>query len=360
MSDAEMYVMLEKARKDGKPAPLVDQRGLLDLRLARLQRLVEAADLPTTPDISARLSLRLPQLVLAGLAAEFDATPSTAPRTVERLAQATRNLLARPDLQSAADLPDLGNLSRLIQQLDAKLSPDQKAKLQRIQNRIQPAQLALPNNFTRDAELEAKLAEQVKRLPSVRVLPEPFAAEYLRADIEQAIQNPAQQPRDPAERVGSAQVAVEVLRRMAVGELPGYDIRPAESELRAALRDDGTADPAIDAVVRLATQAAQEDLLALALSATRPLPLRTKAADSAIRHIQSFGKLASEAVGRQAGALSAKEADLTLRGKLGVLAQLLTGKPGDYGDVLRSFPIRLSFPNAVPPPMPMPKNQPEK
>jgi len=357
-SDAEMYAMNEKSRQTGKPAPRIDQRGLLSLRLARLQRLVESADLPTTADITARLNLRLPQLILAGLVAEFDATPSTAPRTVERLEAATRNLFARPDLQSAADLSDLGNLTRLIQEIDTQLSPDQKAKLRRIQNRIQPGQLALPSNSTRDAALEAKLAAQVKRLPSVHVLPEPFAAEYLRSDIEQAIQNPAQQPRDPAERLGSAQVAVKVLRRMAVGELPGYKVGPAEKELRAALKNDALADPAIDAVARLASQAAQEDLLAVALAAPRPPPLRLKAADGAIRHIQSFGKLAGEALGRQAGALSATEADLTLRGKLGVLAQLLTGKPGDYGDVLRSFPIRLSFPNAAPPPMP--KNPPEQ
>ena len=358
ISDAEMLAMSRKARENGKSAPLVDQRGLLDLRLARLERLVEAADLPINPDLASRLKLRLPQLVLAGMVAEFEATPATAPRTVERLARATRDLLTRPDLQAAAEVPDLNNLPRLLEQLDSKLTPDQKARLRLIQNRVQPGQLALPSNSTRDLALEATLAAQVKRLPSVRVLPEPFAAEYLKADIEQAIQNPAQQPRDPAERAESAVVAAQVLRRMAVGELPGYEVGPAEKELRAALRNDPTAAPAIDAVTRLPSKEAQEDLLAVALTADREPPLRLKAADGAIRHIQAFGKLAGEALGRQAGALAATEADLTLRGKLGVLAQLLTGKPGDYGDVLRSFPIRLSFPNAAQPPMP--KNPPVK
>ncbi len=341
-----------ESMKAGFPQP--PSNSLFNLRLARLKRLVEAADLPTNPDLADRLALRLPQLVLAGLAAEFEATPDTAPRTLERVEQATRNLLARRELApAAADIPDLGNLLRLLEQLDAKLSVDQKEKLRRIQDRVVPSRLALPLDYNRDADVEGKLAAQVKRLKSVRVLPEPFAPEYLKADIEQAIQNPAQKPRDPAERLDSAKVAADLLRRMALGELPGYDIRPAEAELRAALRNDATADPAIDAVARIGTKASQEDLVTLALSAARPLSLRAKSADAAIRHVQAFGKLAEGALAGQLALMAPTEPDLSLRGKLGVLAQLLTGKAGDFGGVLQKFPVRLAFPQT---PAPLPKD----
>jgi CheY-like chemotaxis protein len=356
-SDAGRAAAMEQAARDGTPPPPPDQ-SLFTLRLDRLKRLVQAADLPTSGDLATRLSFRLPQLVMAGMASEFGATPETAPRTVERLEQATRNLLARRELAaSARDIPDLGNLVRLLEQLDAKMSVDQKERFRRIQGGVRRAQLALPTDYFRDTELEETLADQVKRLPSVHILSDPFAAEYLKADIEDAIQNPAQQPRDPAERVESAKVAAELLRRMAVGELEGYHIHPAESELRKALRNDATAELVIDAVARLRSRAAQEDLVTLALTASRPLPLRVKSADAAIRHVQTFGKLAAGALAEQLAVSAPAEADLALRGKLGVLANLLTGQAGDFGGVLQRFPVRLAFPQPSAP-VPPPKNPP--
>lgn len=345
-----------ESMKSGQPQPPANS--LFNLRLGRLKRLVEAADLPIGTDLNDRLNLRLPQLVLAGLVADFEATPETAPRTVDRLEQATRNLLARRELApAAADIPDLGNLLRLLEQLESKLTPDQRARLRRIQDRTSPARLGLPTDYNRDTDLEAKVAAQVKRMKSVRVLPEPFAPEYLRSDIETAIQNPADKPRDPAERLDSAKVAAEMLRRMAVGELPGYDIRPAEAELRAALKNDATAESALEAVAKLGTEASQSKLLELAL-AKRPLPIRLKAADAAIRHVQAFGRMTEGAIPTQLAQAATVEPDLALRGKLGVLTQLLSGKAGDYGGALQKFPIRLSFPQApgtIPPKEPMEK-----
>ena len=146
--------------------------------------------------------------------------------------------------------------------------------------------------------------------------------------------------------------AVELLRRMAVGELPGYDIRPVEAELRAALKNDALAEVAIEAVARLGSKAAQEELVAVAVAAARPLPLRTKAADGAIRNVQAFGKLTEGALAEQLARLAPVEADLALRAKLGVLTQLLSGKAGDFGGVLQKFPVRLPSPPTPPAPMP--------
>jgi len=65
--------------------------------------------------------------------------------------------------------------------------------------------------------------------------------------------------------------------------------------------------------------------------------------------------VAEGALAEQLAQIAPTEPDLALRGKLGVLAQLLTGKAGDFGGVLQKFPVRLAFPQ-TPAPVPLPKD----
>src|SRR5207247_1383610 len=115
----------------------------------------------------------------------------------------------------------------------------------------------------------------------------------LATDIEAARVQPGQTPRDTAAKKADQKHAVEWLRKMATGELKGYEVKSAEPELRAALRVDALAADAIDAVAAFSSAEAQQALVSLAVSAApadRPLPIRTKAADAAIQHIQAHGK----------------------------------------------------------------------
>jgi hypothetical protein len=58
----------------------------------------------------------------------------------------------------------------------------------------------------------------------VRVIPEMFARATLAAELEAAQAKPGQAPRDPAAKKADQRLAVELLSRMATGEIPGYEV----------------------------------------------------------------------------------------------------------------------------------------
>ena len=150
--------------------------------------------------------------------------------------------------------------------------------------------------------------------------------------------------------------AVDWLRKMAIGDITGYEIASAEKELRAALRVDDLADSAIDAVARFSSAGAQEDLLVYVLNGTHPVPLRTKAADAVIRHIQTNGnsipKTLLPALIEQSGTVP----DLALRGKLLTLKGMLAFQAGDFVYQLKNY----NPPLVPPPPAKTPEKEPEK
>jgi hypothetical protein len=202
----------------------------------------------------------------------------------------------------------------------------------------------------RDPVIEARVARLMRGFPGVRVIPEPYSRAWFEADVNAAFADPADRPRDPAEKAAGAKLAVGWLAKMATGEVPGFDAKPAAPELIAALRVDDRADPAIDAVSRFPTAAAQQGLVSLALTTGRPLPFRTRAADAAIRHVQLNGKLTPTTLTGPVATLSATEPDATLRAKFLVLNGLLSPNPKDYVTDLKTY-----SPPLVPPPPPMPK-----
>ena len=150
-------------------------------------------------------------------------------------------------------------------------------------------ELGLPTQTFRDPVLEDRLRRILREYPAVRVIPEPYGRAALAADIEVAQAQPGQAPRDAAAKKADQKLAVEWLRKMATGELTGYEVKSAEPELRAALRSDDLADAAIDAVARFGSADAQLALVRVAtfqVPQPRPQQIRAKAADAAIQHIQ--------------------------------------------------------------------------
>jgi hypothetical protein len=142
---------------------------------------------------------------------------------------------------------------------------------------------------------------------------------------------------------------------MAVGEIPGYDVRPAGPALRRALRDDALAEDAIDAVGRLPTAEAQQDLLFLALSTSKPMPLRQRAADQTILHIQSFGKLTPVNQLDSLAKAANTETDNSMKARLQTILQLLVGKPEDFGRLMAQHTLPVPRPPAPKEPAPMPQ-----
>ena len=327
---------------------------LYDLHLPRLVRLVEAANIPQSRDLQSRLELRLPQFTYAALAAEFPVTAQSAPEVFKRFA--TQNALVRnqPQLATPVEVTTEG-LGRIIEQLEVALDPARREQYEQLLARIDRQSLMLPPDTSRDLEAERQLERLLWAYPRVKITPEPYGPTGLAEDIRAAAADVSLLPQDPATRRRDAELAIEWLRRLAVGEIPGYDVRPAEATLRRALRDDALAEDAIDAVSRIPSAEVQQDLLFLALSAGKPMPLRVKAGDRTILHIQSFGKLTPANQMAALDKAADAEADNTLKARLRTIYQLLVGKPDDFGNLMARYPIPVPQPPAPKEPAPAPK-----
>src|SRR5206468_10518775 len=95
-------------------------------------------------------------------------------------------------------------------------------------------------------------------------------------------------PLSPTERKAQSILAMEWLMRLAIGYVPGYDVRPAERTIRQAINVPELAKQAIEATSRLPGRDAQSDLANVVLDGQRPADLRILAAENLVRHVQRF------------------------------------------------------------------------
>jgi len=322
-------------------------------RVERMQRRLIAASLDSTKEIDARVKLRVPQFTYAALAAEIPITDDSAPLMYKQFVAQNTVVLAQPDMtRSTVDTPTT-NLSRILEQLDAAVPGDRRAVLDQIRRSLDPTTLGVPPDTARDQAAEDYLTKIVKHYPGVVVVPEPYTVVGLSDDLKSAAQDPSQLPRNPADKALIAKIAVEWLRRMAIGEIPGYDVRPAEAALRDALKSDDLAPAAMEAVGRLPSAEAQQDLLAVAMSGMRPLPIRLRASELSVRHIQLYGRLIPPNMITVLSKGADEEKDPRQRAFLQVLRELLDAKPGDLGRLMSTIPLPLPPVKEVVPPPPL-------
>jgi hypothetical protein len=326
-------------------------------RMDRLQRVLDTTGLELTDDQKFQMKLRIEQVTTAVLAAEYPLTPVSAPRSYLNYLAIIKQIGVQPSVPAYKRRVGVDQLMKLIERLETDVERDKasNAKYEALRTRVDAGALGLTVEPTRDLDTEAKLTRQLRHYSGVRVIPEPPSRFWLEADINAVFRDPADRPRDPAEKKAGAKLAISWLAKMATGEVPGFDAKPAAPELLAALRIDDTAGEAIDGVSRFRTAEAQQALLSLALTINRPMPLRVKAADAAIRHIQLNGKLTTptliDGIVDQAG----KEADPDLRAKMQVLKGLLAPNGKDYVADLKNYNPPLVPPPPMAPPMAEPK-----
>jgi CheY-like chemotaxis protein len=94
----------------------------------------------------------------------------------------------------------------------------------------------------------------------------------------------------PAERKQYTREALEVLSRMARGELAGYDLRPCQQAVARALHIDDLAVQAAEIMSRLPGTEPQEQLAAIVLNPKHG-KVRIAAAVELNRHVQKYGLL---------------------------------------------------------------------
>lgn len=331
---------------------------LFETRLARLKRLVAAANFPRSELLDTRLLLRLPQLTYAALAAEYPVTKESAPEAYRKFENLTKLIASQPGLDKSVENLPLIDLVRLIQQLEAVLTPELQKKFEFLASRVDYKSLALAHDTPRDAWLEDALTRDLRQFAGVRVVPEPYSATAVELEVKAADLPP---PVPASLKAAMVKSAIEWLRKCAIGEVAGYDVRPAEGVLRAALHSDETASAAVDAVARVGTAESQQSLMMLAVTASRPTDLRAKAADAAVRHVQQFGKFAAATNVNAIVAGAKNETNPTIKASLTVLASLIAGKPGDLAEAIKVFsPASVMPPAAKPATPPMDPNAPKE
>ena len=318
---------------------------LFNVRLARLQRLVKASNFPDTTILAERFQVRLPQLTYAALAAEYPITVESTPDALKRYNTYTKLIAMQPDMSRSIEALPTGDIIRIVEQLESVLTPELQKKFDQLARAIDPVALSMPADSSRDSWLEDKLTRDYKQFTGVRVVGEPFSATAVEQDIKAA---DAPTPKSGTSKAAMAKSAIEWLRKCATGEVNGYDVRPAEGVLRSALRNDDVAELAIDAVARIGTAESQQDLMTLAVTASRPTGLRAKAAEAAVRHVQAFGKLANASLIASVKSATG-EADVNVKSKLTVLSALLSTTPSDFVNAIQSF-----SPSSIDPPAPKP------
>jgi CheY-like chemotaxis protein len=167
---------------------------------------------------------------------------------------------------------------------------------------------------------------------------------------------PDLKPLSGAELKDYAEKAIRDLAAMVKADA-GYDVRPAEKAVYAALRastlSPGGQLAALDVAGKYSGATAQTELATVVADAKRPMLVRIRAADELIRHVQEDSPLLNRDQAQALKALadqSATQADLKdLRPHLMAVIGSLRPDAKTTGDRLRDFPI--------PPPTP-PKEKP--
>ncbi len=328
---------------------------LFTTRAARLTRVLETSGIELSPDQKFQVKLRVDQLTWAALAAEFPVTPASSPEAYQAYETVTRQIGAQPAIPEYTRRLGLDHLMALSARFEQDLAGTAAVgRYEALRGRVDTDVLGLVVRTPRDYSAEARATRLVGNYPGVRVIPEPYSKTWFENDVNAAFQNPADRPRDPAEKRATARQAVAWLARMATGEVPGFDAKLASAELIAALRVDELAEPALDGVARLPSAEAQQGLVTLALTPNRPLALRVRAADAAARHVQAHGKLTPDALTTAVAAQAGSEADPDLRGRFIVLKGLLAPSASGFVTGLRNYSPPLVPPPAAPPMAPMP------
>jgi DNA-binding response OmpR family regulator len=195
-------------------------------------------------------------------------------------------------------------------------------------------------------EATAKLASRYRATAGIS-LPALALGDELKARIEALTKSSAGAKLTADERKEFSRAALDALWRMARGEYPGYDVRPAEAAIySSALRSPDQAPLALETLSRLPGTTVQHDLAGVVVDPMRG-KLRIAAAHELGRHMQKYSVLLSKKDQADLKQLFQSADDPTLKGELAVVVGLMrTPTPQQVGVQLFQF-----RPDVPPPPM---------
>lgn len=174
--------------------------------------------------------------------------------------------------------------------------------------------------------------------PRLRVLtPTPVTSDLFKAEIEPLVKDQFQPALSDAERKAQGPKALELLQKIARGEVSGYDLRQAEPALVKALGSDELAPAAAAVLAYRGGQSHQRALADLALREIRTPAVRTAAALALRSHLQRFGVLLSPEQIKGLVELAAKVDDAALREQALRLAAFLQPSAQVEGNRLLNY-----------------------
>jgi CheY-like chemotaxis protein len=267
-----------------------------------------------------------------------------------------------------ADLPD-PMLPNLIAQLRADVNAGllpiivtaPTEKVERTQRRQPDGRLGNVLETVRTDRVE-RLQAQLAPYRNVWVMPATIDPETLKRVLPERIADAVGRPLSEEERKKRAERAIDLLRTLAVGEVRGYDVRPAARAILEALRSDELArSGGIEAASRLPGREPQSALATLVLTPNRPATLREIAAKGLVRHIQQHGMLLTDAQAQALTALLPTVEEPNLKASVALVVGNLRPTAAQSGVRLRGYTPSLEVaPAKESAPAPAPKSGEEK
>jgi CheY-like chemotaxis protein len=222
-------------------------------------------------------------------------------------------------------IPEVGGISSVIAQLRA--SADTAG--------IPIVILALPDQ-------EPAMKSLAARYPRVTVIsPPPASAELFKEKLAPIVKELHRTPLSEAERKGFALQALDWLNRIASGEKPGYDVRPADAALLRALTNDDLAPKAAAVVAQRGGKSAQMALADTLLNESRPPAVRTEIAKQLRLSLQRHGTLLKPEQLAGLTKLPAGAMDPALKEEANRITSALQPDAASDGNRLKSFPPAL-------------------
>lgn len=188
----------------------------------------------------------------------------------------------------------------------------------------------------RSTDVELKLNRQFKGYRGLRVIPSVFTDESFKEELAQLTD--AKAPLlTAAEKKEYAKTALTWIKKMALGEVPGYRVSAAEPALRFALQSDDLAPLAIEAAPRFASRELQQDLANVVVKEARPAPIRVLAAEVLAKHVQSYGKFVTDAQVNVLKQNADAAADPELKSRILAVLGSFASDSGKTGDQLKGY-----------------------
>ncbi|MBY0587953.1 hypothetical protein K2X85_12305 [bacterium] len=192
------------------------------------------------------------------------------------------------------------------------------------------------------------LIDRLSIYPHVLVLPPLGDAKKLAEVLASELSDTTLAPWTEKERNDRRQAALAWLVRLARGEMPSVDVRPAIDPLTRLLNDEGLSVMAAEALSYLPSASVQASLAATALDGSLSTEVRTASASALARNLARGGNAISQAQAKALVESLDKETDATLRQSLAAVVGAIDRRGSAAAERMKRYRPRATEPAPSP------------